>query len=484
MTRLYRPREGRPFWRENEALSTAARQAAATLPGVAAARAREWVGRLTELASGVEACRAPGCTAERLLELELRLSAEVLAVAERQAYGRPRREAFVGWYLPRREIDVPALLAEELGTTPLAEVLARFDPPGPERAALEGALSRYRGLAATGWKSLPAEVLKKALEEGESFDTPWLASLAERLAAEGYAAPPPATAEPTALYEGPLVEAVRRFQVDHGLVADGNLGKATLEALNVSAADRVRQVEVNLERLRWVKEPPAGRRLEVHVPAFMVEVWQDDTLTHSTRVIVGKRDWPTPLFEGEMSALILNPPWHVPDSIASDEILAKILANAAYLAEENMVVFEKGVTGEIDPMTIDWAALSTKELPYRFRQRPGPGNLLGKVKFSLPNHHNIYLHDTPGRSLFERADRALSHGCVRVDKPFALADVLVADLPEWPPGELAKKAATGKELGIRLPQPIPVRMLYTTVRAKEDGTVVFYRDLYGLDAAQ
>ncbi len=488
LARLYQSREGRPFWLARRAFSPAARQAVAELAVLAEARSPEQLGLLRHLGSGVESCRSAGCSIDQLLDLEVRLSAATVALAERQAHGRPRREGLVGWYLPPRELDVAAKLAEKLGTQPLVSLFAELAPATPDLTVLERALSRYQGLeTAGGWRKLPAGAPEKTLHPGESFSAAWLSGLAERLVAEGYEIPAPEASlevSPEIVFEGPLVEALRRFQVDHGLVPDGNLGKATIEALNVSVADRVRQIEVNLERLRWVKEPPSGRRIEVHVPAFVVEVWQDNTLLHSTKVIVGKRDWPTPLFEDEVSALILNPPWHVPDSIASDEILAKILANPAYLAEESMMVFKKGVADEIDPSTVDWAALSTEKLPYRFRQRPGPGNLLGKIKFSLPNHHNIYLHDTPGRSLFERADRALSHGCVRVDKPFALADVLVSDLPEWPAGELAKKADTGKELGIRLPQPIPVRLLYTTVKARTDGAVVFYRDLYGLDAAQ
>jgi L,D-transpeptidase YcbB len=247
----------------------------------------------------------------------------------------------------------------------------------------------------------------------------------------------------------------------------------------VSVADRIKQIEVNMERWRWLPRERPAKRIVVNVPAFRLDVWERDTVVLSMRVVVGKKDTPTPIFNAAMTHIVFSPYWNVPSTIAKGETVPSVLRDPAFLQRTNMEVLDdKGQV--VDPKSIDLEHAGD----YRFRQRPGSGNALGLVKFMLPNEFNVYLHDTPADSLFARATRSFSHGCIRVEQPEALAEYLLKDRAEWPRETIAAAMQAGEEKTVTLREPVPVYIGYWTVDVAPDGKAAFLPDVYGLDGRQ
>ncbi len=386
-----------------------------------------------------------------------------------------------------------------------------LDRPRPRRLEyrrLRTALERYRHIASTGgWARVPDGPV---VHPGDRVPRAYLTMLASRLEAEGDlapgAAPPPAPrpavaqalppaggpaadaaapAEAEVVYGPDLAGAVRRFQGRLGLEVDGNVGSRTLEAMNVPALERIRQIELNMERWRSLPVELAPRRLEVNIPAFMLRVVDDGHTVATMKVVVGTTHAATPAFNEDMTYVVLNPYWNVPRSIMRHEIAPAAARDPGYLPSHRYEVVDgwggKGAR-RVDPASIDWASVAAGgSFRYRVRQLPGPGNALGRIKFMLPNSYNVYLHDTPSESLFDRAQRSFSHGCVRVQHPLDLARWVFRDDPAWPPDRLASAVASGRRKWIVLPQPIPVYLLYRTAWVDGDGTTHFRNDLYGRD---
>lgn len=281
-------------------------------------------------------------------------------------------------------------------------------------------------------------------------------------------------------YDEALEAGVRRFQGRHGLKTDGLVGPKTRAALNVPAAYRAAQIRITLERWRPVAD--AKRRLVVNIPGFRLTLYERGEPRFSMRVIVGRPDepWKTPSFASSVRYLVLNPSWTVPEAIARDELLPQLLADPGYLSREGIQAFQDG---EPIVLTRDVAREAVAEdgpLPFLLRQAPGPRNALGRVKLVFPNRHLIYLHDTPRRHLFERRDRALSHGCVRLEWPLTLAAALLG--PEWDRKRLLNAVADGKTRKIVLPAPVPIEFVYHTAWVGADGRVHFRDDVYGRNA--
>ncbi|MEJ2206100.1 MAG: L,D-transpeptidase family protein, partial [Gemmatimonadota bacterium] len=282
-----------------------------------------------------------------------------------------------------------------------------------------------------------------------------------------------------------LADAVRRFQLRHGLDADGVVGAATVAALNVPAQERLRALELNMERWRWLPEDLGERHVEVNIAAFQLQVVERGHVVQSHRVVVGRQYRQTPMFTGAMTYLVFSPYWHVPPSIAAIDKLPVVREDPGYLRAQHMVVLDRATNEEVDPARVDWASITGRELNlrYRLRQDPGPWNALGGVKFMFPNRHNVYLHDTPSRELFNRTARSFSSGCIRVEDPLALAEYVLGDPVRWSRDAIREAAARTGEQTVRLDRPIPVHLLYWTAWAAQDGTVHFRDDLYGRDPA-
>ena len=283
-------------------------------------------------------------------------------------------------------------------------------------------------------------------------------------------------------YDASLQEAVQLFQMDHGLNADGVAGQGTLKALNVSAAKRLQQVIVGLERQRWLNKPLGARHIMVNLADFRASVMDNGKPTLTTRVVVGRtgKDYRTPEFEKKMTHLIVNPVWHVPESIALREYLPRLQSDPNALSRLGIQISDQ--EGQfVDPTSIDYTQYGKGNFPFDLQQPPGAGNALGRVKFMFPNRFNIYLHDTPSKSLFGRDQRTYSHGCVRVQKPFELAYTLLARQTSDPKGVFRRALNSGVETQIDLITPVPVYLTYQTVWVTPQGRPNYRMDPYGRD---
>jgi L,D-transpeptidase YcbB len=376
------------------------------------------------------------------------------------------------WRIQPERFEPLAHLEKALAENRVAESLQQLTPDAPQYRALRDALAIYRTLAAAGgWPMLPKSLRVKPGQTSAS-----VTALARRLAASGDFQGK--VRETGMEYGVELQTAVKRFQQRHGLEPDAVVGPAVIAELNVPADHRVRQIELNLERWRWLPRDLGARHILVNIPAYRLEVWDSGNVSLTMRAVVGRKDTPTPIFNDTMTHVVFSPYWNVPPEIAENETLPAVMKDAAFLDRNNMEVVD--TQGRlVDPTTIDLEDPAA----YRFRQRPGPGNSLGLVKFMFPNQYNVYLHDTPADSLFARATRSFSHGCVRVERPDALAEYLLSDQPEWTPEKIGEAMHAGKERRVNLKDPVPVYLGYWTAAAGPEG-VEFGRDVYGIDARQ
>lgn len=351
-------------------------------------------------------------------------------------------------------------------------VAQSVDTPAPEVDRLQGALLQYQTVSDNGgWPTVPAG---PTIEPGSN--DPRVAALATRLQATCDLV---SRRDTWTEYDDELQAAVLGFQVRHGLEPDALVGKATLRALNVPARQRVDQLATNLERARQVYENPQPDFLLVNIPAFEAYLVRDGKTAWKAKVVVGEAETETPVFEAELSQVVLNPDWTVPRSIASEDLLPKIQANAEFLARGGYELFESDGT-RVNPSTVDWTALHENNFPYTLVQRPGPQNELGQVKFLFPNPFGVCMHDTPKKQLLSHTSRAYSHGCIRVDQPLGLANRLL-ELEGWVPEQVAAHLVSGQTQSIRLAKPLPFVVTYLTAWVDESGTVFFYRDIYGRD---
>lgn len=412
---------------------------------------------------------------DRRVELDVLLTDAYLSHAEDLAHGRvAARDVGADLKVPDDRVDVVASLERALAGSVTSEI-DRLRPSHPEYAALRKALARYRELAARGgWKAVPGGSVVKP---GEPLPAERRRALVERLAAEGFADAALAAGPP--IYDEPLAEAIRRFQSLRGVESDGTLGESTVDELAVPAAARVESIRLNLERWRWLPGDLGRRHVRVNTAAFTLGVYEDAKQILATRVVVGREGSETPLFSDAMEVIVLNPYWNVPRGIVEDEILPAAGGNPASLAKKGYEL----VSAAGEPLANgDWSALSSAGSGLRIRQRPGPSNALGRIKFLFPNSHDVYLHDTPQDHLFARTDRAFSHGCIRVEKPLELAESLLRDAGEWRRDRLEQEIATSETKRIRLASPVPVYILYWTAVVNASGDVEFHQDGYGIDA--
>lgn len=366
----------------------------------------------------------------------------------------------------------PADVERRIAAGDIVGTLEAQRPDHPVYRRMVEAMETYRDLLESGgWPELPEGPLLAL--DSTSARVPLLR---ERLAAEGYLEPESDLTSPA--FDAALDEAVRRFQHTHGLNDDGVVGPSVIRELNRSPGYRVEQLRANLERARWVLRDLPDTYVTVNIAGQRVYLIRNDSSVWETRVIVGDEYTRTPVFSAPMRRVVFNPDWTVPESINS-EILQNLREDEDYLERENFEVLD-GNGRPVDPDGIDFSEYSGEDFPYTFRQRPGPGNTLGRVKFMFPNRFAVYLHDTPSRELFQREDRTFSHGCIRVEHPLDLAELL---LPSWTPEEMEATVEAGRMTSVELDDPLPVLLLYWTVSADLHGELHFYRDAYDRDAA-
>jgi murein L,D-transpeptidase YcbB/YkuD len=380
------------------------------------------------------------------------------------------------WNFSRELNDIdPAIAIQNAIDSPsLTEFLGNFFHRGWFYRKLQAALADYRQIAANGgWSSIPEG---PTLKPGASDRR--LPVVARRLIITGDLAPRD-NIDKLTVYDETLQQAVRHFQGRHGLGIDAVIGPATLRALNVPVEKRVEQLEVNIERARWVLDDIEDDFVLVNIAGFRAYVFRDRKVVWETKVQVGSAFHQSPVFRDEIKYVVLNPTWTVPYSIATKEILPKIKRDPNYFATRDFDL--KTHNGKfIDPSSVNWGSITARNFPYWLVQRPGPNNALGRVKIMFPNKHAVYLHDTPSKALFGKAERAFSHGCIRVENPFDLAEQLLGG-DGWSQEKFQTVLDSKKTKTVLLSKPMQVLLLYWTAMVEPDGTVYFFNDVYERD---
>ncbi len=408
--------------------------------------------------AGVEGYRADerliGCDS-CAIESELTLTAEFFRFAARNYGGHFTQDLReLDWFIPRAKRDL-AQLMDSLAAGTMD--LSAYEPLHPQYKLLRDAFQQLSALSEVAWPALALREGTRSIKPGDSAQV--LMDIRERMRLLGDLA----SLDSAPVFDSMLVESVQRFQERHGLDTDGVIGPAFLREVNVPPADRLRTLLVNMERMRWLPETQPANALLVNIPEFRLHVFEGDTEAFSMRIVVGAAATHTVIFADTLTQVVMSPTWTVPMSITRGEILPAIAKNPNYLREHNMEIIG-----------------GSKAAPV-IRQKPGPDNALGRVKFIFPNRFAIYMHDTPARGIFALEKRAFSHGCIRLDEPTALAEYLLRDDPEWTPERIGQVMRGGRETTVTLSQPRPVFILYFTAWVTSEGQLNFRDDVYGHD---
>lgn len=459
LDRFYAPREYAPAWNPSTATAALWVLRQATLQG------------LNPLDYGTDALERQlrGGEADSA-GFDVALTAAMLHYLADLRVGRVRSEYHTQLPDKRlRQYDPVERLRAGLAAGKLQAAVQAAEPPLPQYGRVKAALAHYRELSEQPYPALPKP--RASVAPGGAY--PAAKALFKRLVLLGDL-PADAPAPPDGIYSERIKEGVQHFQARHGLIDDGVLGRATIDALNVPPRKRVRQLELTLERLRWLPDFGPGPLIVVNLPAY--RLWAlhngDAEGPLEMRVVVGTAvKTETPLFVGQMRYLEFNPYWNVPRSILEKEILPKLERNHAYLAQNEM---------ETVPPGASVADLQAGRA--RVRQRPGPKNALGAIKFAMPNPMDIYLHSTPAREVFKRNRRDLSHGCIRVEHPAALAQYVLGQQRQWNADSIKDALQPGPTRHVDLAHPIPVVIFYATAAVDNEGSARFAADIYGRDA--
>jgi len=418
-------------------------------------------------------------SATALAAAELRLTSSFVALLDDLLTGRVEPKSVErGWHIgTNRTVAAEKILSSVAALRSgksIAAVLAELRPDYGVYSALVQGLARYRAIAsAGGWPQLPDAGVLRA---GDTSAV--VGRLRARLATEGYL--PPASGGD--VFDLEVARSLAEFQRRHGLQIDSVLGPQTRRALNVPVERRVDQIDANLERLRWLPANLGSRFIVVNIPAFSLYGYVGGERVLTMRVVVGDElvSRRTPIFADTMEYVEFGPYWNVPRSIAVNELLPKVRRDRSYLKRNGFQLL-RGWGDDapvVDAATLSDAALFSSR--YRLRQLPGPNNALGRVKFMFPNDYNIYLHDTPAQLLFDEANRAHSHGCVRVADPPALAEFVLHDRADWSDDRIRAALAAGRRVRATVRPGVPVYLVYLTAFVR-DGEVAFRDDIYSRD---
>jgi len=416
---------------------------------------------------------------QTIAQWDVQMSETFVRFASQVAGGRTKpRELFADWYTIPRSVDGAQLLVRAAGEGNLHDLLSSVEPQSPGYQHLKNAYARYLEVAAKGgWGQVAY---------GDTFA--WnrkddrIPALRKRLVASGDLAQGKQKGNK---YDALVRDAVARFQARHGLPVTGLVDSTTVEMLNVPVSERLREMQLNLERFRWLPDDFGPFYVTVNIPEFKLRVIDQGKMVDSMRVIVGRYYHPTPVFSDSIRLIILNPDWAVPATIARDELLPMIQRDSTYFLKRGIRMYRGsgGRTVEIPSDTVQWANVTKSSFPYSLRQGPGPENPLGRIKFLLPNQFDVYLHDTPAAELFLQDERDFSYGCVRLQRPLRFATDLL-DPKEYPESRLEEMIATGRSDTLRVVPPVPVSLQYWTAWVDDKGEVQFRDDVYRMDYRQ
>ncbi len=477
--RLYTERQGAPLWRTDPTWWTggAWQDKAIMAQRVLANAATEGL-HPRDYAAGLRALPSAHATARQIAEADVLLSAALLRYAADIRNGRRRP------YEIDPELQIRPALADPLEAlragmkaADFAAWLRGLAPSTPGYSQLRDALARMRALTATRtWPKLPdGPKLEKQQRDPAIVilrrQLMLLGDLREGLPSNDH-------------FDAALDLAVKAFQARHGLDVDGVIGRDTRRALNLAPAERVKQIILNMERLRWLDGDFGPRYVLVNIAGFELIAVNRNKIVLRSSVVVGREYRRTPIFSDQIINLVLSPSWTPPPRLAKLDVLPKIKANPAYLREQGFRVFDswRADARELNADTINWRAVTPDNLRFRLRQDPGPRSALGGVRFSLTNSFGIYLHDTPHKELFSKHSRAFSSGCIRVAKPAELALFALDNDKNWPPARLAEAMISAQTEVVKLPKPLPIHIIYRTAWVDEAGALQFRGDIYGRDA--
>lgn len=407
-------------------------------------------------------------------EMELNFTAAFFAFA-RSEYVGVEDSVFrnLDWFIPRKKIDFDGLLDSILNKSP--QEMVNSEPVYYMYSRLKSYLNLYTELACNEtWDSLtqPSNDLKPGSRDSI---IPVMKHRLHLLGDMGIL-------DTSDVYSDSLSIAVRHFQSRYGLKTSGIADKEFFEALNVKPEVRLRQLLVNMERCRWLPMRPKGEFIVINLPEYKMYVNSDETTLWECNVIVGKASNNTVIFTDSLEYIVFNPYWNVPDKIIFDEIAPEMVREPSYLKNHHMeLVSYSNPSRVVDPKSVDWKNPGLKRFPYLLRQKPGPWNALGRIKFLFPNNYSIYLHDTPEKKLFDQHERSFSHGCIRVQKPLKLAEFLLKDDSLWNKKKIQSALKKGKEKFVKLIHKVPVSILYFTAWVDDAGVLNFRKDVYGHD---
>ena len=404
----------------------------------------------------------------RIKKLELLLTTTFFKYSKKVFGGVTNNPHNLNWFIPRNKKNYQILLD--------SLVLSKNDknawePSNEYYKKLKEKLKQYRKIEKNGGFPTIATT-KKVLVVSESDSC--LLKVKQYLFLAGDIK----SNDSSIVFTDSLANAISKFQRRMGLQEDGKIGLSTLEELNKPIEFRIKQIMVNMERLRWFPEEIESNFLIINIPEFKLHVFENYNEIWKTKVVVGKEATKTSVFKGNISQIILNPYWNVPNSIIRNEMLPILKRNSSYLSKNNMEVLLGNKV--INPYAINWKNYK-KNIPFAIRQKPGVGNALGKIKFVFPNNFSIYLHDTPSKNLFNENKRAFSHGCIRVQEPRKLALYLLRNTENWNEGKVDTILKTNSLVTIPIKPTVPVYIVYFTAWVDSSGALNFRDDMYGLD---
>ncbi len=475
---LYAARDNDPIWLKGDSPNGRARdlvEAVATAEQEGFRLSEYDLGGLQSALSAIDA--DSGRTPAALARLEIRFTTLYLQYGHDMMAGRLDPNVVNrGWYVTTRRQAADSALLAALDDDDFSGMMDNLRPRQEQYQSLRAALKRYRATAdAGGWP----EVGSGALKPGATGDR--LLRLRQRLAASGDLDSSDVDG-PASLDDG-LQEAVNRFRARHGLATDPGVDRQTLAELNVPVEHRIRQIELNLDRLRWVPNDFGPRYVLVNIPEYELHAFDGGKERLTMKVVVGKDyENATPVFADTMSEVVFHPDWNIPRDITTQEIIPEVRESPGYLQQRGYEVVDPDHPDRVvNPEDVDWKA-DTADFRYRIRQPGGDGNALGKVKFLFPNRFAIYMHDTPTQATFKRINRAASHGCVRLEDPVAFAKYVLGPLGGWNEDRIRDAMNDTVTKVVKLEHGLPVYLLYLTAYT-EGGKVHFRPDVYGTDRA-
>jgi L,D-transpeptidase YcbB len=416
-----------------------------------------------------------------LLELDIFMTSRYVLLGHHLSAGRiDPVEVLDAWHIEVDRKELSEKLSKGLLKNDLASALSALEPNDERYHQLKEYFLSYYNIISSGVQVAEISEAVTNLTPGDTSQL--IISLKEKLVMLGDM---DGKRRLSNEYDGELKNAISQFQIRHGLDATGLLDDATFSELNVSIHEKLRIININLDRMKWFPEIE-DRYILVNVPEFKMKLYDNGKKELEMKAIVGREVNPTPVMTEDMTYIVFNPTWTVPYSITTEQFLPKIQKDVKFLEKNNYLLYDGwGQNANlIDPEDVEWDEYTEENFPYVIVQEPGPNNALGQVQFMMPNNYAIYLHDTPADYLFDRDERAFSHGCVRLEQPLVLAEYLLQNKPGWNRDSLENALSQDEPVNVVLQKKWPVHLLYKTAWVDEDGLLNFRNDVYGIDSAQ